>query len=329
MLPHDKIKILTHNADLPLRRGLEIGPRDAPLLRKSCCNVAYADYADTAAIRENVKGTNIDPDNLVEIDIVTGGQKLSAVTGQKFDYIVASHVAEHVPDLLGWLIDLRQVLLPGGTLGLAIPDRRFTFDRLRAESTLAELLEAYLHGYERPSLRQVVDSAWQSIEISVAQGWRGELPSEAELAKRHSGLPSLLDWARTIHTEKIYADAHCWVFTPASFLVLMEQASLLGLLPFTLDQFHPTASGGYEFYAILKAAAAEDKTEIAASIARAKDRLTQSPAETEFAANHALPAIIALEAEVATLRATLATIHASRSWRLTTPLRSIGRLFFA
>jgi SAM-dependent methyltransferase len=315
----EKIRLLTAGHDLATAHGLEIGPRDAPLIRKPHNRVLYADYADAETIRANLHDPAIDKSQVVDVDIVTGGGKLSAATAEKFDYIVASHVAEHVPDLLGWLIDLQSVLRPGGTLGLGIPDRRFTFDRARAESTIAEAVEAWLLGLTRPSPRQVFDSAWQAFDISVPQGWRGEIPPAGELAQRQAKLRPALDLVRAMHAEQRYNDAHCWVFTPASFLTLLAQAAELGLLPYTLDTFHPTESGGYEFFAVLRRT---DGETAAASIANAQALLATWPAEAEFAAAHENPEIRSLRNENVALREALGTMRASRFWRLTAPLRA-------
>ncbi len=52
------------------------------------------------------------------------------------DLLVASHVIEHVPDLITWLREIASVLKPTGQARLAIPDRRYTFDLLRVETQL-------------------------------------------------------------------------------------------------------------------------------------------------------------------------------------------------
>ncbi len=276
----------------------------------------YADYADAATIRANLHATDADPSLVVDVDIVTGGGKLSTATDLRFDYIVASHVAEHVPDLLGWLQDLHKVLRTGGTLGLGIPDRRFTFDRARAESTIGEAVEAWLLGFSRPSPRQVFDSAWQSYDISVAQGWRGEIPPIGALEERQRRLRPSFDLVRSVHEKGIYQDAHCWVFTPSSFLTLIKQATLLDLFPYVLDTFHPTEAKGYEFFAVLRSVSVDGEhcAETIASIERAQLLLASWGPEAEFAANHVDP-------EVAALRHALNAMQTSRFWRLTAPLR--------
>ena len=311
-----KVAFLTGGRDISITPGIEIGPRDSPLVHKTQGPVQYADYADADTIRSNLHGGNIDPARVLDVDIVTGGGSLAAHVAKRVDYVVASHVAEHVPDLLGWLIDLRDVLTDGGTLGLAIPDRRFTFDRFRRESTIAEAVEAYLLRATRPSLRQVFDSAWPAVEIGVDQAWRNDIPEHAGTEHRLSRLAPALELVRRLHADPVYNDAHCWVFTPASFLDLLEQAARMDLLPYTLQAFKPTEQGGYEFYAVLRRADGDHCSATLASIGTARHILAASPAEKIFEDAHAPPQITAL-------KTALAQMQSSRFWRLTAPLRAL------
>ncbi|MEJ0046998.1 MAG: methyltransferase domain-containing protein [Rhodospirillales bacterium] len=317
----EKIRLLTAGRDLSTSSGLEIGPRESPLITRAHGPVLYADYTDTATIRATLPHPSIDPARVVEIDIVTGGGKLSAAMAQRVDYIVASHVAEHVPDLLGWLADLHLVLKPGGTLGLAIPDRRFTFDRYRAESTIAEAVEAFVLEYQRPSLRQIFDSAWQAIPMEVAEGWRGGPDEAASLRHRLAKLPLALQLVRDVHASGRYNDAHCWVFTPASFLEFFDHAAQLALLPYVMEAFQPTEQGGYEFYTVFRRAEGDHAAETENSIRRAREVLAASPAEPAFAAAHPGSGAKALRAENEALRESLAVMRNSRFWRLTGPVR--------
>ena len=107
--------------------GLEIGALHSPLVRRHESQIRYVDYASTAVLRENFRHPG-DPADIVEVDIVWGGRTLRECLDAPVDYILASHVIEHVPDLIGWLLELREALKPGKVLGLAIPDRRHTFD---------------------------------------------------------------------------------------------------------------------------------------------------------------------------------------------------------
>jgi hypothetical protein len=283
MLHAEKVAFLTGGIDATSLEGLEIGAREAPLFRRPAYNITYADYADTETLRASLTGTGTDPSLVVEVDIVTGGGKLSDATTRRFDYIAASHVAEHVPDLLGWLIDLQSLLKPQGLLGLIIPDRRFTFDVMRAESTIAEALEAWILGYQRPSPRQIIDSAWQVVDISPQQGWDKELPSASQLAERDQRLAGLVPWVKQACATGDYLDSHCWVFTPSSFLALARQAATLGLFPFVIERFQPPDPGGYEFLVLLRKAGPDQAGDIAASLARAGAELACHPGEVAFA----------------------------------------------
>jgi SAM-dependent methyltransferase len=310
-----KVALLTAGRDLAASTGIEIGPRDAPLVTRDMGNVRYADYADTETVRANYHEFGKDPSHVVAVDLVTGGGKLSAVIAEPVDYIVASHVAEHVPDLLGWLEDLATCLKPGGTLGLAIPDRRFTFDRFRRESVIAEAVEAYLLRLQRPSVRQIFDSAWMSVDLPVDRAWRNDIPETASAAHRATRLKPALGLVRRVHEAGVYNDAHCWVFTPGSFLDLLDHAASMDLLPYALREFHPTEVHGYEFYAVLERGGEADRAE---SIARARARLADWEAERVFAAAHDT-----LRAENAALRDALEEMRRSTIWRATAPVRTV------
>jgi hypothetical protein len=110
------------------------------------------------------------------------------------------------------------------------------------------------------------------------------------------------------------------VFTPTSFLDLVDQAGRLGLFPFMLELFHPTEAWGYEFYALLRRADAADEAAIAQSIGQARAVLATWAPEQDYAAAHA-------PQEVAALREALQVMRSSTSWKLTAPLRRVVEKF--
>jgi hypothetical protein len=208
-------------------------------------------------------------------------------------------------------------------LGLAIPDRRFTFDLFRAESTIAEAVEAYLLKMTRPSLRQVFDSSWPAVEIGVDQAWRNDVPERAGAQYRLAHLKEALALVRRLHAEPVYNDAHCWVFTPASFLDFVEQAAWLDLFPFVLQDFHPTECGGYEFYAVLRRTGDGDADAVLHSIQAARTTLAGWEPELVFANTHPSPDALALREQNAVLQAALHTMRCSTIWRMTGPARKL------
>ncbi len=159
------------------QRGLELGPLHNPLIEREGTQVLYVDHADTATLRRKYEGHDVG--EIVDVDVVWD-QRLASALGDRapVGYVVASHVIEHVPDLVGWLGELAEVLATGGALSLAIPDKRFCFDRRRAESRLGEVIEAHLQARLRPSPGQVFDF-WSSLhEIDTAAAWAGTVDDD-------------------------------------------------------------------------------------------------------------------------------------------------------
>ena len=124
--------------DLKNLNGLEIGALAAPLVLPSDGNIFFVDHCDTKTLREKyASDSSVTVEKIVEVNAVWGALSLQDCIGavRKVDYVLASHVIEHVPDLVTWLAEIRSILRPDGTLRLAVPDRRFTFDYLRPESS--------------------------------------------------------------------------------------------------------------------------------------------------------------------------------------------------
>lgn len=271
----DRRTAMLGGVELAATRGLEIGPRNAPLVAKSDGDVRYVDYASVEEIRAAWdKPHLIDPATFVDVDLVWGETPLGELAGAPVDYIVASHVIEHVPDLAGWLGELHGALKPDGLLGLAVPDRRFTFDLFRPESSLAEVVEAHLLGYRRPSIRQIFDAHALSRPNVAAEAWTSD--PKARLAPMREKYRKALALAEDLLARPRYIDTHCWVFTPCSFLDLCDGMAELGWFPYRIEALLPTERGELEFHVRLRRAAADDPAAIAASIAQARAALAQA-----------------------------------------------------
>ncbi len=265
------------------------------------------------------------------------------------DYAVPGHLIEHVPDVIGWLLDLRGTLKKDGLLSMAIPDRRFTSDRCRSESTAGEMLEAHLLRLQRPPARHLFDQVSLHAALPKLHGWEDEMPVPA--APQDGRLPAAQRLAERVASISEDVDAPCWVFTPESFLDVAERLSRIGFFPFAIEHFQPTKPGDCEFHVGLRTL--EDAAAIAASFRSARDLLKSSPAEqahreTLRAKVHAqmLPELFCghlleeleqqkkqlkdeqrrLDNEVRHLQGLMEDFTTSTSWRLTRPLRWLGRV---
>jgi predicted SAM-dependent methyltransferase len=60
-----------------------------------------------------------------------------------FDGVIASHVIEHFPDLLGFFLAAERMLKPDGILSLVVPDKRFCFDYFQSVSLTGDVHDAH------------------------------------------------------------------------------------------------------------------------------------------------------------------------------------------
>ncbi len=243
-------------ADFSVGTGLEIGPLDRPIALKSECDVRYVDVFDAPTIRAHyVDDPGVDTAAVPDLDFCLhkpDGSIQSLVDAVSrdapFQWVVASHVIEHVPDLIGWLGQISQVLVDGGTLVLAIPDRRYTFDALRPQTTVGQILQASVQPDTIPSVRAVYDHFRSLITASAPDLWAGMPASEDS---RVYPLPLVLDQVRLAGEQGKYVDSHVWMFTPKDFVAQMAELGRMKLIDLYVERVIPTGFNEFEFYAAL------------------------------------------------------------------------------
>jgi SAM-dependent methyltransferase len=119
--------------------GIEIGGLNAPLSVPRGAHVRYVDRAPVSELREHYPELEYEP--IVEADILDDGERLVKVEDGSQDFVIASHFLEHCQDPIRALENMFRVLAQGGVLYLAVPDKRFMFDRDRPVTTIEHLLE--------------------------------------------------------------------------------------------------------------------------------------------------------------------------------------------
>ncbi len=301
---------LLRSIDVATSRGLELGPLANPVVRRDMGDVRYLDHVDTEALRARyATHDGFDLDAIVPIDYVslTGSIHDAVRDDAPFDYVIASHVIEHVPDIVGWLRDIRSILGDGGVLSLAIPDHRRCFDALRSPTVTADVVHAHLTSATVPIPRQVFD------HYSSAVAWHGfisweEEPPFAEMVPLHSETEALQRASAAVASSD-YQDVHCWVFTPSSFARLFAALQRLHLVPFSVEQCSETVGG--EFFATLRAT---DAVDVDAPV----------PIDDGLPANASEYAV--LRSQLLAVQSELNRTVSSRSWTVTRPLRAFNRL---
>ncbi len=83
---------------------------------------------------------------LVDVDFVDNGETLLTFAENSQDFIIANHFLEHCEDPIATLKTFFRVLRTGGVVFLALPDKRFSFDKNRQRTNLARLIRDHLDG---------------------------------------------------------------------------------------------------------------------------------------------------------------------------------------
>ncbi len=128
-------------------RGIEIGALQDPIPLPRGARARYVDIAPTAELRGTYRRKA--RRHLVEVDIVDDGERLATIADSSEDFVASNHFLEHCEDPIGALRNMLRVVRPGGKVYLSVPDKRHTFDRERASTTVDHLVRDHEGGPEQ------------------------------------------------------------------------------------------------------------------------------------------------------------------------------------
>ena len=300
--------------------GLEIGAGYSPVAAGDpALNVRTLDHLDTAALVEKYSVHDVDVGLIQPVDYVWSGQRYRDLVGEtRFDWIIASHVIEHVPDMVGFINECGEILTEDGVLSLVIPDKRFCFDYFRPPTGLSRFVDAHIDGRRISSPGSVAELFINFARLEDGRTWSWELGGEPQAQNRHD--KALHGLGQVSRGE--YVDTHAWVFTPHSLRLAVHDLHKLELLQLRERSFSDTA--GNEFFLQLSRGGGGEVPDRHTLTQRAlREMSTHAGAEPPIRP----PPPPDLRPEVEALQAVLADIQGSTSWRVTAPLRALKRMF--
>jgi SAM-dependent methyltransferase len=230
---------------LPLQKGLEIGPFANPLLKSA--NVKYLDVLPTEQLKVRASELGMDSELVPHISYIADENGFPKIT-ESFDYVLSCHSIEHQPDLVKHLNQVEQILLPGGKYFLIIPDKRYCFDHYIAESTIADVVGAYLDKRTVHTAKSVIEHralTTHNDPVEHFAGNHGDILSNQQVRVQQA-------ISEFKHSNGQYIDVHAWQFVPKSFVDLVNQLNELGLVGLKVAQIWNTPANNFEFYVILK-----------------------------------------------------------------------------
>lgn len=230
--------------------GLEIGPSYRPIAPKAEGYVVdIIDHLDTNGLREKYRDhTYVDETRIEEVDFVWQGESYAELTGKPGHYrwIVASHVIEHCPDLIGFLQQCASLLASKGRLVLAVPDKRFCFDAYRPVSGLARVIDQHLSRAGQHTAGEVAEEYLYCVNLDGKIAWDPDTKGETHVfhppEKGRAGMQEVISTGQA-------PDVHSWCFTPSSFHLMIQDLNYLGFIPFYVERIQPAPQG--EFFCTL------------------------------------------------------------------------------
>jgi SAM-dependent methyltransferase len=232
--------------------GVEIGASHSPIASKrDGFNVHVIDHATREELIEKYRDDEaVRLDRIEEVDYVWKGEDYAELTGNRefYDWILASHVIEHTPDLIGFLRSCEAILKTDGVLSLAIPDHRYCFDHFRPISSLSTVIDAHHSNATRHTPGSIAEYFLNFTHKCDYPGW-SEVHCLPDVFTFRFGLEEVADRMRQAAESKEYIDCHAWCFTPHSFRLMIHDLNALGLIKLNEVEFFP--SEGCEFHVAL------------------------------------------------------------------------------
>lgn len=124
--------------------GIEVGACNAPLPLPPGARARYVDRAPADVLHAN---DHRDVD-VKEPDLIADVETLVGIDDGSLDFVVANHVLEHVENPLRAMVAISRVLRRGGVAFIALPDKRWTFDKARPITPLWHVERDFREGPE-------------------------------------------------------------------------------------------------------------------------------------------------------------------------------------
>jgi SAM-dependent methyltransferase len=178
--------------------GVELGPGHIPFpLPFPGTKIAYVDRWAAGEHRQLFPelGDAVEfprTDILCDLNV----DRLKPLDDASQDFVIASHVLEHVADPIGLMHEIHRVVRPGGTALVLLPDRRRTFDVRRDPTSLDHLVREFEAGVTEVDDDHIVEFLRHTEAPEDFARFESE-PPEVQRA--------FVEWhrERSIH-------AHCW-----------------------------------------------------------------------------------------------------------------------
>jgi SAM-dependent methyltransferase len=233
----------------PSGRGLEIGAGYNPMFpKRKGFRVETVDHASAEELVRKFREMGIDASRVEEVDYVWRGEPLHELVPHHgaYDFIFASHVVEHMPDMVGFINSCDRLLNDRGIVLLAVPDKRYCFDALRPIASAGDVIQAHLEGRKRHPPGKVFDHTAYYAFRRGRNDWRRR--TFGRIAPRSEAIEEARKELERAMAAGEYIDVHGWQFVPSSFRLILKDLHLIHLTPMKEVAFLDARGERNEFY---------------------------------------------------------------------------------
>jgi hypothetical protein len=249
-------EVLLEGLNKETAKIIELGPSFAPVAAKrEGWKTTIVDHTDEAGLLAKYSAfESLDLSGVEPVDVIWEGESLHDNFAQEergsFDAIIASHVIEHIVDPISFLNSAAVLLRPSGKVILAVPDKRLCFDCLRPVSSTGQVIAAFEAKRKLHSYAAVFDAlAYDTRPPDGAPSWAKGTAFPPRFNGALDGPMGLLKGYDEAAGSS-YLDVHGWVFTPASFALIMLELHALKYIDWHVAKI--VEQEAVEFIAILE-----------------------------------------------------------------------------
>lgn len=283
-------------------KGLEIGAFLRPAALSADCTVIYADAGSRAELCQNYP--ELSPKTLAQVDVVLDMDKtgLACFPADTFDFVVMNQVVAHLANPIHALEEVFRVVRPGGLVVVSTHDKMYSFDKKRHSTPFEHLLDEYRQGVD-----EVADDHF--VELLRAFHPRVFYQSDEEIGKVINTFKKRREAAHTWDS-----DAFCEFLAQAMALLNIQAVKRFESLG--LDN-------KLEYFSVWqKYAQLSDIPLIVADSNRQFESAVHRLYDSEALVEKLKHELAVQRDELAAQETRLTQMMASRSWRITAPLRN-------
>ena len=220
---------------------LEIGPFNNPIFTGK--NVKYFDVLSSENLKVRCKDIGLESTRVPEVIHFVDPNGNLSIVNEKFELVIASHVIEHQPDLVSFLINVKSLLTSDGVAAFIVPDKRFCFDHYIPTSNILDVLSSYVSKDKTHSLYKFFLHRLHTVHNDPVLHWWGGWHGNLNLTKERF-MDALDEWNRNRFK---YIDVHSWFFTPLSLFRIFQSLRDLGLFNYKSIEIFNTPKNQLEF----------------------------------------------------------------------------------